>query len=86
MVTAVGQNIQEKASHLGLFACPSCPTHSRVLALARPSSENVLSTLLPHSWSFTVVWAPEREGISSKKPPRLSPEPWAFAGPGVCPV
>lgn len=52
-------------------------TCSQVLALTRPSSEDVLSTLLPHSWFFTVVWAPEREDISSRKPPRFSPVPWA---------
>lgn len=73
------QNILEKASHLGLFTCSSWPTCSHVLALTRPSSEDILSTLLPHSWFFTVVWAPEREGTSSKKPPRLSPVPWVLA-------
>lgn len=48
------QNTLEKPSHLGLF------TGSHVLALTRPSSEDILSILLPHSWVFTVVLAPLR--------------------------
>lgn len=51
------QNILEKPSHLGLFTGSSCLTCLHVLALTRPSSEDVLSILLPHSWVFTVVLA-----------------------------
>lgn len=42
------QNILEEAPHLGLFTCSSCPTRSHVLALTRPSSEDILPLLFSH--------------------------------------